>query len=131
MSITTAQEYQAAALKKYEVTLPSGALFLIRQPNAFWFASNAEALPSSAIQQAQGNPPEAGNTTVERKADTDLTVRLVEAHVIQPKVRLHADPTKGELALDDLDPADAAFILDYLLGRKDKDGNPVATFSRK
>lgn len=128
---TSAEQYAASTKKKYEVKLPSGAIFLIRQPNAFWFAANTNTLPASAIQQADGSTPGIPLRADERTANADLTVRLVEAHVLEPKIRQNADVTKGELPLDDLEPADALFILDYLLGRKDKDGNPVATFSGK
>lgn len=131
---TSAKEYLAIANKKYEVTLPSGALFLIRRPNAFWFASNIKSLPTAAITQAAAQETVIDNRSVsqdEIDSNVSMTDRMVCDHVLQPKLRRNADPAKDEVDFDSLLPEDAEFILAYLVGKVDKDGQPVATFSKQ
>lgn len=129
---TSASDYAALAASKYEVKLPSGAVFQIRQPNTFWFASNTSALPTSAIAAANGDTPSLRDASPDEiKTNVELTERLVVAHVLSPKIRRGAVVSKGEVDIDNILPDDAKFIIDYLLGRVDKDGNTVATFSGK
>jgi hypothetical protein len=131
--VASADKYMRERRKQYEVKLPSGAVFLIRRPNLFWFGENAGLLPTALIDRATENwnpldttpakivprsPEEIAGITAHRR-------KMIEDCVIQPKIRRPADVEAGEIDPDDLDERDAQFIVDYLSGVIDRDGVPL------
>jgi len=128
----SAEEYMRARLRQYEVKLPSGAVFLIRRPNLFWYAENIGGLPAQFLERAANwNPldtesaPAAPRTAEEMAAFQAHRRKMVEDCVLQPKIRRPADKQAGELDPEDLDERDAEFIVNYLAGAIDRDGRPL------
>ena len=126
-----AEDYMRERLKQYEVKLPSGAMFLIRRPNLFWFGENAGLLPSALIERVTNwNPLEPAPKVVPQSAE-EVTAfhahrrKMIEDCVLQPKIRRPANKEAGEIDPADLDEHDAVFIADYLAGVVDRDGRPL------
>jgi len=127
----SAEDYMRTRLKQYEVKLPSGAVFLIRRPNLFWFGENAGLLPAELVDRASHwnpldtNPPVVPRTPEEIAAFHAHRRKMVEDCVLQPKIRRPANKEAGEMDPEDLDERDAAFITDYLAGVIDRDGRSL------
>lgn len=136
--MSTAKDYLATVSSKYSIALPSGAVFKIRRPNTFWFASHVNSLPTAAIAEAeeatstnQYKPAAPQPSFADIQRGSDITRLLVFEHVIEPKIGPKSDPENGVVGIDDLDPDDAQRIFDYLYGKVDGAGNPVADFPDK
>ena len=65
-----------------------------------------------------------------RSLATQLTRKLICDHVLDPKIRDIPNYEAGEIGFDDLLPGDARFLIDYLMGIKDGQGQPVDTFPK-
>ena len=129
-TLNAAQAYRGKVAERYTVRMPSGAVFKVKPVNAFWFAARVQSLPTSAIARAEGIDPTLPLDPALREANSALTQSLIEDHVLEPKIR--ANPSADdEIGFDELLPEDAKFLLDYLLGRVDKDGNAVETFPKQ
>lgn len=125
-----AKSYRSLVESKYEVNLPSGAVFLVRRPNSFWFAMNLNTLPVRAVASAHGEKAEIPDTPEERTRGTELTEKLLEECVLEPKIR-KAVTAEDEISFDMLLPEDLVFLTRYLMGEVDKDGNSVDTFLKE
>jgi len=126
--LITAAQYVEMANEELKVTLPSGAVFLIRVPNALWYLENTDSFPASLLAKVRGRTAEelaAALTVEERKATADHQRKMIEEFVLQPKIRRPADHEKGEIDPADLMPRDAAFIMNYLTGVVGRDGRPL------
>jgi len=127
------QEYLAVIAKFQNITLPeSGVEFKVRKANAFWFTQNISALPIGTGAEAHDATADAVRqaTPEEITRNLQLTRKLICDHVLDPKIRDIPNYEAGEIGFDDLLPGDARFLIDYLMGIKDGQGQPVDTFPK-
>jgi hypothetical protein len=130
--VVSAEEYMREQVRQYEVKLPSGAVFLIRRPNLFWYGENVGSLPAQFLERAVNwnpldtAPPAPVPRTAEEMAAFHAHRRkMIEDCVLQPKIRRPANKEAGELDPEDLDERDAEFIVNYLVGAIDRNGRPL------
>jgi hypothetical protein len=120
---STATEYLALARRR--LVLPSGAVFLVRRQNVLWtIAHMPDSMRDAAERQRLGELPEAGQLR-------ELQVyrsRMIEESVLSPKLKLEPNYSENEISPDDLTPADAERLIDYLVGRVDEEGRPLEGF---
>jgi hypothetical protein len=128
----SAEEYMRERLRQYEVKLPSGAVFLIRRPNLFWYAENVGGLPAQLLERAiNWNPLDTASASPTPRTPEEIAAfqahrrKMIEDCVLQPKLRRPANKEAGELDPEDLDERDAEFIANYLAGTIDRDGRPL------
>ena len=128
----SAEEYMRERLRQYEVKLPSGAVFLIRRPNLFWYAENVGGLPAQLLERAVNwNPLDTASTAPTPRTAEEMAAfnahrrKMIEDCVLQPKIRRPANKEAGELDPEDLDERDAEFIVNYLVGAIDRDGRSL------
>jgi hypothetical protein len=131
--MSRSSDYIATIAKTQLVKLPeSGCEFRVRKANAFWFTQNAQYLPvgtgKEAHEAAEGAVQDAGPDTIQH--NLNLTRKLVQDHVLEPKIKEAPDYTKDEIAFEDLLPGDAKFLIDYLMGIADASGASADLFPK-
>jgi hypothetical protein len=131
--MSRSSEYLAAIAKTQTVTLPeSGIEFRVRKANAFWFAQHAQVLPvgtgADAHAAAADAVQEVEPSTIQK--NLQLTRKLVQDHVLEPKIRDNPDYEADEIAFEDLLPEDARFLIDYLMGIKGEGGESLDLFPK-
>jgi hypothetical protein len=123
-----AKEYMDFVRKSYEVRLPSGPIFLIRKPQAFWFAAQTGTLPILTPEELKAAAESTTPTAAIIERNAKLTKLLIQDHVLEPKIVDNPDYEAGEIGFNDLLPEDAKFIMDYLSGLVDAKGSSISSF---
>jgi hypothetical protein len=113
---TTAQDYLKTSKKApKEVTLPSGAVFLVRRPSTFWFAANANVLPQNPPLQDDAAAP--ARSAEEQALSAQRNRKMICEHVVAPKLS-----ENGEFTPDDLNDEDVLKLIKFLYGLEDENG---------
>lgn len=126
--MSKAKDYLDKTRSKYDVPLPSGAIFKIRKPNQFWFTTNVNTL-TAGIPSSEKMESLSQVDALAVEANAKWTMKLVEDNVLEPKIRLNPNYDADEIGFGDIEPEDATFIVKYLLGLVDAAGSSTTTFS--
>lgn len=132
IKITTAAEYEQKALasaweEPAPVTMPSGAVFLLRRPKAMWFALTFGDLPGSLAATVSGDVRTREEMTTEEKVKIlKAWVRTFEQMFVTPEFR--EVPAEGQLGYRHLIHKDLLFLYDYANGGEVTPQGDLTTF---
>lgn len=122
---TTAEEYRQILEKRRGefIPMPSGAVFRILMPTAYWWLAETDTLPVGESREGQAEQAEDVGISIREFAKVQF--KLITERIIEPKIRHPADKAAGEIDPSELDPEDAKFLMDLLNGRIDKSGRSL------
>jgi len=128
---TTAQEYKEKAQQTREVTLPSGAVFKIKNITGRDFVRDG-GIPLDTLNQLTSSTADEKKDILmkklsaeDRKKLFDYNDTLITRACVEPRVTLNGEP--GTIAITDIVDADYYFLLNEIVAQKGG-GDAVKSF---
>jgi len=111
-----------------ELRLPSGLTVLAWQPSAEWWMLEVGRLPQTMAAKIVGAPVNGAGLTAESVVEfAKWTTRVLEAVVIEPKIRLRPGP--GEVDPNVITDDDLGFLIRFAGGEVTPSGRDLDGFS--